>query len=161
MEYEQIEAHLADLGITSLGDSAPAPTDKQVWREISERTGGETPDMLSRLSQRYNGFRFPNGAFYHDPCYGHDVMVGWFLDSAELLQTFEDTRDTLPDDVVPIANDGSDNHLAIGVGPSNSGVIYFHIHDAPTDSHLYRLSDSVEHFLLSLHREDGDGVHVD
>jgi hypothetical protein len=155
--YEQIEAHLTDLGAAPLGGRAAGPMDEGVWPEIGERTGGDAPEALLWLSRRFDGFRFPDGAFYHDPRYERDVMVGWFLDGTELLETFEDTRDSLPDDVVPIANDGGDNHLAVGVGARNAGKVYYHIHDAPTDSRLYPLSDSIDDFLMSLHREDDNG----
>lgn len=161
MAYEQIEAHLVELGVAPLGNRASAPMNDRVWREIGDRTGGKVPEVLSWMSQRFDGFRFPNGAFYHDPRYGQDVMVGWFLDRVGLLETFEDTREALPHDIVPIGNDGSDNHLAIGVGPCNSGIAYFHIHDAPTDSRLYLVSASIEQFLLSLHREDHNDSQVD
>lgn len=157
MGYEQIEVHLADLGAAPLGSRAVGPMDERVWREIGERTGGDAPETLLRLSRRFDGFRFLGGAFYRDLRYNRDVMVGWFLDGTELLETFEDTRDSLPEDVVPITNDGGDNHVAVGVGPRNAGKVYFHIHDAPTDSRLYLLSDSIEEFLMSLHREDENG----
>lgn len=54
---------------------------------------------------------------------------------------------------VLLSNDGGDNHLAVGVGPANSGVVYFYLHDAPLDRNLYVIDESFEHFLGALHRE--------
>jgi hypothetical protein len=151
--FEEIEKHLVDLGVEPLGGGGHVPVGDEVWGEVAPQGGAHVPEVLRRLFARFGGFRFPEGALYHDPRYGGDVMVGWFLDGQEMLEAFEDTRDALPENVVPVSNDGGDNHLAVGVGPDNSGVVYFHVHDAPAGSNLYVVDDSVEHFLASLHRE--------
>lgn len=153
MAYEDIEQHLLGLGITPLGAGGHVPVGGEVWGEVGSQDGAHVPEVVRWLFHRFGGSRFPEGAFYHDPRYKVDVMLGWLLDESEILETFEATRDALPDDVVPISNDGADNHLAVGTGPGNRGVVYFHVHDAPLDANLYVVDDSIEHFLASLHRE--------
>ncbi len=153
MAYEEIEQHLLELGIAPLDAGGHVPVGEGVWGEVGPQGGGHVPEVVRWLFRRFGGSRFPEGAFYHDPRYGQDVMLGWLLDESELLEVFEATRGALPDDVVPISNDGADNHLAVGVGPENHGVVYFHVHDAPLDANLYVVDDSAEHFLASLHRE--------
>lgn len=152
MAFEDIERHLVALGISPCTAGGFSCVDDALWREVAPG-GAHVPDGLRWFFSRFGGSSFPGGVFYVDPRYGEDVMVGWFLDEAELRDAFESTRDDLPDDVVPIANDGGDNHLAAGVGPANSGVVYFRVHDAPLDRRLYIIDASFERFLRSLHRE--------
>lgn len=153
MAYEDIEKHLVELGVAPFSQGRQVPVEDEVWSQVGPQAGAHVPKVVRWLFTRFGGFDFPDGVFYFDPRYQKDVMVGWFFDEEELLQTFEDTRDALPADVVPISNDGGDNHLAVGVGSRNSGIVYFHVHDAPVDAQLYIVSDSIEQFLASLHRE--------
>lgn len=158
MAFEHVEQHLIDLGISPRG-TVFQPIPEEVQREIESATDGTYPPVLRWLFSRFGGFRLKGGASYFDPTYQDDVMLGWFLDAEELTHTFKFYREVLPPDVVPVANDGGDNFLCVGVGPANNGVVYFHVHDrgrgedggpAPLD----RISDSLEEFLLSLHREE-------
>jgi hypothetical protein len=153
MRYEEIENHLIELGIEPLTAEGYVPFGDEVWSRVAPQSGAYVPDAVRKLCARFGGFGFADGAFYHDPESGSDQMAGWFLDGPEMLEAFDAYGEVLPEGVVPITNDGMDNHLALGVGPSNSGVVYFHIHDAPLDEHLYVVNDSVEDFLMSLHRE--------
>ncbi len=125
---------------------------------LESASGGKFPPILTWLLSRFGGFEFGDGVFYFDPRYRRDVMLGWFSGADELIDTFESFREILPADVFPVANDGGDNLLCIGVRPSNNGVVYFHVHDAGRGedggpASPYRISDSLEQFLLSLHRE--------
>jgi hypothetical protein len=85
-------------------------------------------------------------------------MLGLFFGCDELLDAVESHGEALPRDVLAIADDGGGNLLCIGVGPTNADAVFFYehgkglVHDGP-DSPLYRIDDSLEHFLLSLHRE--------
>lgn len=158
MAYEQIEQHLLALGIAVLGGGthAATPDDDPVWRQIGPQQGAYVPSVVRWLVARFGGFAFPEGGYYFDPHLDKDVEVGWFLRHEELLETFAATRDSLPADILPITNDGGDNHLAVGIGPMNAGIVYVHIHDAPTDKNLYWASDSIEAFLCLLHGERAD-----
>jgi hypothetical protein len=153
MQYEDIERHLTELGIEPFSPKGYAPVGDEVWGRVAPQSGAHVPEVARRLFARFGGSHFPEGVFYHDPEDGGDAALGWFLGGPDMLQAFDAYGEVLPEDVVPITNDGMDNHLALGVGPSNSGVVYFHIHDAPLDEHLYVVNDSVEDFLMSLHRE--------
>jgi len=115
--------------------------------------GRHVPDSVRRFFARYGGASFSQGIFFYDSRARKDAMFGWFMDATEMIEAFNDTRGVLPDDVVPIANDGADNHVSVGVGPANAGVVYFHVHDAPLDDNLYVLAGSFQQFLRSLHPE--------
>lgn len=154
MAYEAIEKHLVEIGIAPLGGGEFTPIGGGIWDELELPEGARMPEVIQWFFERFGGSRFPEGVFYDDPKYGRDVMVGWFLDESELRDAWEATREELPADVVPIANDGGDNHVAIGVGAGNGGVVYFHVHDAPEGANLYEIDRSAEHFLASLHREE-------
>lgn len=153
MRYEDIENHLVGLGIEPLTPQGYVQVGDEVWGRVAPEAGAHVPDVIRKLYERFGGFRFPEGAFYYDPEVGGDVMAGWFLDGPEILDAAEAYGEVLPEDVLPISNDGMDNHLALGVGPRNSGVVYYHVHDAPLDEQLYVVNDSVEDFLMSLHLE--------
>ncbi len=153
MSYENIEKHFQDLGIKPVKGSN-VPVDDAVWNQIAPQGGAHVPKVVRWLLTHFAGNTFFEDVFYFNPRRQKDVLFGdWFLDQTELLETFEWTREVLPDDVVPISDDGGNNHLAVGVGAENSGGVYVHIHDALLDRHLYVVDDSIEHFLISLHRE--------
>jgi SMI1-KNR4 cell-wall len=158
MAFESVERHLVELGIAPMGEVfQPIPEETQ--RLLESAAGGKFPAILRWLFSRFGGFQFHDGVFYFDPRYQRDVMLGWFSDADELSDTFESFREALPTDMFPIANDGGDNLLCAGVGPSNNGAVFFHVHDAGRGddggpASPYRVSDSLEEFLLSLHREE-------
>lgn len=151
--FKDIKDHLDAIGVAPLGEGAPAVA-PSFWAGIEERTGGRVPSEVKDIYAVLGGFRFPEGAFYFDPKYQCDIQIGWFMDEAEVAEAFEDTRDNVPDDLLPLANDGGDNFLAVGIGEHNNGVVVFIVHDAPTPERIYTVDDSVAHFLRSLHGED-------
>jgi hypothetical protein len=153
MAFEDIEAHLFALGIAPLTDQFE-PIGAETWGAIEAASGGEFPEVVRWLFARFGGFRFDDSAYYLDRRRQTKALLGWFLDAAELTEAFEWTRVSMPHDMVPVANDGNNNFVCVGVGAENRGVVSFYIHNLPTDRRHYRLADSVEDFLHSLHRED-------
>jgi SMI1-KNR4 cell-wall len=148
MDMELIAGHLADLGARAISDGNAGAA----WDDIAEQAGAEPAALVRQIWGRYDGFRFPQGVYYPDPENGGDTMLGWFLDSAELTEVYEDTRETLPPTLVPISNDGADNHVCIDIG-SPAAPVSFHVHDAPIGEQISALAGSFEEFLLSLHPE--------
>jgi SMI1-KNR4 cell-wall len=153
MAYDDIEAHLSALGIVPLTDLFE-PIGEDTWRAIETASGGEFPEVVRWLFDRFGGFRFDESVYYHDHRRQAKALVGWFLDGVELTEAYESTRASLPANIVPLANDGNDNFVCVGVGPDNAGTVSFYLHDLPTERRHYRLSDSMENFLRALHRED-------
>lgn len=151
MAFEDLEEHLAELGIAPLDDEF-ASIDPRTWQSIEARAGGAFPAVVRWLFTRYGGFSFEHGAYYPDKHADTEAMFGWFVGGAELADSFESTRESMPRDVVPIANDGGDNFVCVGVGDGNRGQVSFYLHDAPDGQQLYPLAKSVEDFLHSLHR---------
>ena len=148
MSLEQTEHHLRDLGIDP--GVEPVPAD-----EVEQMTGARVPASLVRLLSLFAGGRIADPVYYFDPKYKRDVMIGWFLDRAELAETHESTSEVLARTLVPIANDGGDNLLLVETG-AEAGAVYFYEHGKELvdgKPPLYRVSPSLEQFVLSLHRE--------
>ena len=145
MRYEALEQHLR-----SLGAATGEPVDDAVWRELGPDGGAYVPDVLRWLFGRFAGSGLAC-AGYADPTTGRDVPFGFLLGPDALLSVHGDTREVLPDDVVPIEDDSSGNHLAVGVGRANAGQVFCYVHDAFLDENLYRVHDALEPFLFALH----------
>lgn len=152
--FADLEQHLLSLRLRPLRGEHFAPTSDEVWSRLSPGGNAHVPEVVRWFTSRFGGCLFDEGAFYFDPKVKRDVMVGWFLEEKELLSALEAYSESLPADVVLLTNDGGDNHLAVGVGAANSGVVYFHLHDAPLDRNLYVIDESIEHFFRALHREE-------
>ena len=60
------------------------PIDENTWRAIEAASGGEFPDVVRWLFDRFGGFRFDESVYYHDHRRQAKALVGWFLDAAEL-----------------------------------------------------------------------------
>jgi hypothetical protein len=153
MAFEDIEAHLFALGIAPLSDQFE-PIAAETWGAIEAASGGAFPEVVRWLFTRFGGFRFDDSAYYNDRRRQTKAIIGWFLDAAELTEAFEWTRASMPHNMVPLANDGNNNFVCVGVGAEHAGVVSFYLHDLPTDRRHYRLADSIEDFLRSLHRDD-------
>lgn len=155
MAFADLEQHLRDLGFTP-SDAPFSPALDGTLDEIEDRSGGELPEVARWLLVRFTGASSATGAFYADPRYQTGVMLGWFLGRDELIDAFETTRERLPADVVPIANDGGDNYLCVGVGAGNAGAVSFLVHDAPDvperPAH-YPIAPAIEPFLRGLYAE--------
>src|SRR5262245_46165828 len=157
MAFEDLEAHLIAIGISPPHNpfkpdevAVWKPIDASVWKPIEVEAGSAFPDVVRWLFARFGSFSFrPMGAYYFDPRYRSDVMLGWFLDAKELADVFEYTRENTPRDVVPLFNDGGDNFVCVRVG-EGAGDVWFSIHDAPLDKRLYKIHDSIETFLRNL-----------
>jgi hypothetical protein len=138
MSLDQIEHHLRALGI-----------------DLGVETADKAPASLEQLLARFAGARITDPVYYFDPKYKRDVMIGWFLDPAERAETYESISEVLARTLVPIANDGGDNLLLVETG-AETGAVYFYEHGKELvdgKPPLYRVSPSLEQFLLSLHRE--------
>lgn len=140
---ELLERHLIDLGVQPTGDTLQ-PTPPEV---IEQRIGQALPRTLRWLFSRFGGSHFTEGAYYFDPRYQADVMVGWLLDRDKILQALDTWDGVLPANLVPIADDGGSNLLLV----DTEGRVWFHQHDKAEPPYL--VDDSLDHFLGALHRE--------
>jgi len=152
MAFEDLEAHLQALGIAPLSDQFE-PIADETWQAIEAAAGGAFPEVVRWLFTRFGGSRFDDSTYYNDRRRQSKALFGWFVDAAELTEAFERTRGSMPDDMVPLANDGHGNFVCVSLGPDNAGVVSFYLPRLSTDRRHYRLADSVEDFLRSLHRE--------
>jgi hypothetical protein len=152
MAFDDLEAHLSALGIAPFSDQFE-PIPDETWQTIEAATGGAFPDVVRWLFTRFGGSRFDDGTYYIDPRRHSKTLFGWFLDAAELTEAFDRTRGSMPDDMVPLANDGHGNFVCVDVGAENAGVVSFYLPRLSTERRYYRLADSVEDFLRSLRRE--------
>ena len=149
MSDDKLAAHLISLGATTRS----SPLEDSTWQGLG-LDPAEIAHVARWLLDHFAGASFANGAAYTSD---DDDALGWLLDPAELIEAWEDTRECLPAALLPIENDGADNHLCVHL---QTGAVYQHVHDAPSTDHVEFLSDSLEEFLWSLrptnHTDDVD-----
>jgi len=147
MSFDALEEHLRSLGIASVGDSFE-PITLEVWQPLEAAAGGRFPDVVRWLFVRFGGFQFAEGALYDTPT-DRGRLFGAFLSGAELTAAFDDTRNSMPDSLVPIVEDGGGNYLCVDLA---SGAIAFWIHDAFLDRNIEPVAASAEAFFMSLYK---------
>jgi len=147
MAFEALQAHLESLGIEPLGD-AFEPIPAEVWQPIEAAAGGHFPPVVRWLFERYGGFTFEVGAVYDTPRH-RENLFGLFVSAAELAEAFDATRDSMPDSLVPLVDDGGGNYLSVDL---ETGAIAFWVHDAPLDRNVEPVAESAEAFFMSLYK---------
>jgi len=149
MAFEALEAHLRTLGIVPSGDSFEqiAP---EVWQPIEAAAGGRFPAVVRWLFERFGAFHFENGAVYDTPRH-RENLFGYFMSGREIADTYEDTRESIRDTLVPIADDASGNYLCVDLG---TGAIEYWIHDALLDRNVEPVATDAEAFFMSLYTVD-------
>jgi hypothetical protein len=150
MAFDALDAHLKSLGIAPLGD-AFEPIAQDVWQPIEAAASGRFPPVVRWLFDRFGGFHFEEGALYDTPR-ARKNLFGWFMSGADLANAFDATRESMPDSLVPIVDDGGGNYLSVDLA---TGAIAFWVHDAPRDRNLKPVAASAETFFQSLYQEPG------
>jgi hypothetical protein len=150
MAFEALEAHLKSLEITPLGD-AFEPITPDVWQPIEAAASGHFPDVVRWLFERFGGFHFEEGALYDSPRH-REISFGWFMSGAELANAYDATRDSMPDSLVPLVDDGGGNYLSVDLA---TGAIAFWVHDQLRDRNVLPVAASAEVFFQSLYKEHG------
>lgn len=152
MAFEQLEQHVIDLGGVKRRDGeALRPLDDAQQRELAALIDAPLPAALRWWWSRFGGgLDFVEPIAYRHPRSKEDIEVGWFLEAAEVRQALDDYSGSLAPHRIPIINDGGDNLIVV----DTDGSVYDHIHDAPLDRNTYRIADSFEQFVLSLHLGD-------
>jgi hypothetical protein len=149
MPFDALEAHLRSLGIRPTGE-AFEPIPAAVWQPIEVATGGRFPEVVRWLFERFGAFHFEDGALYDTPGHREDLF-GYFMPGRELAEAYEDTRESIPDTLVPIADDASGNYLCVDLA---TGAIAYWIHDAYLDRNVLPVAADPEAFFLSLYKGD-------
>ena len=150
MAFDALEAHLKTLGIAPLGD-AFEPIAAEVWQPIEAAASGHFPPGFRWLFERFGGFRFEGGALYDTPLY-RENLFGWFMSGADLADAYDATRDSMPDSLVPLVDDGGGNYLSVDL---STGAIAFWVHDALLDRNVEPVAASAEAFFQSLYKDHG------
>lgn len=150
MAFDALEAHLQSLGIAPLGDEFE-PIAPDVWRPIEATGSGHFPPVVRWLFDRFGGFRFEEGALYDTP-HHRENSFGWFMSGADLADAWDATRDSMPDSLVPLVDDGGGNYLSVDLA---TGAIAFWVHDAPRNRNVEPVAASAEAFFQSLYKEHG------
>src|SRR5512139_563253 len=120
MAFDALEAHLKSLGIAPLGD-AFEPIAQDVWQPIEAAASGHFPPVVRWLFERFGGFTFDEGALYDTPDH-RENLFGWFMSGPDLANAYDATRDSMPDSLVPLVDDGGGNYLSVDLA---TGAIAF------------------------------------
>ncbi len=149
MAFDALEAHLKSLGIAPLGDKFE-PIAANVWQPIEAAANGCFPSVVRWLFERFGGFRFEDGALYDTPR-RRENLFGAFMSGREIADTYEDTRESTRNTLVPIVDDSSGNYLCVDVA---TGAIEYWIHDALLDRNVEPVAADAETFFMSLYNVD-------
>ena len=69
----------------------------------------------------------------------------------EIADTYEDTRESIRNTLVPITDDASGNYLCVDLA---AGAIVYWIHDALLDRNVEPVAADAEAFFTSLYKVD-------
>lgn len=149
MPFNALEGHLRSLRIAPTGDTFE-PIAPDVWQPIEAATGGRFPDVIRWLFERFGAFQFEDGALYDTPRH-RENLFGAFMSGREIVDTYEDTRESIRDTLVPIVDDSSGNYLCVDLA---TGAIEYWIHDALLDRNVELVAADAEAFFTSLYTVD-------
>jgi hypothetical protein len=147
--FEALEARLRSLGIEPTGD-AFEPITPDVWQPIEAAARGRFPDVLRWLFERFGAFQFEHAVVYDTPRH-RENLFGCFMSGREIADAYEDTRESIRDTLVPIADDSSGNYLCVDL---STGAIEYWIHDALLDRNVEPIAANAEAFFVSLYKVD-------
>ena len=147
---DDLASHVMSLGglVTDEGPSFEPFDDKKLI-EIEHVVEAPIPPVLRWWWSTFGGaVKFAEPAVYRSRSGTEDIVLGWFLDAPEVLDTLDDYSGALHPHRFPILDDGGGNLLVV----DRDGSVWAHIHDALLDRNTYRVADSLEQFILSLRR---------
>lgn len=145
---------------TSIANTGPRLSSNLI-RDFEERHCVSFPDSYYKHLLEYNGGRPNPDSFSLQACpYGHECTIQLFhginypIISNSLEWVYNIVKPSLPDDLLPIACDGSGSHICIGWYGERLGEIYFwYFHDMPHDpsyEDVYFVSHDMCTFVNSL-----------
>jgi hypothetical protein len=158
--------YLIKCGITPLADEYLPLSEEQVqeledrfgvfppeYREIVMKYGGALFDRAvyyTPIDQRFKRIA-PGGSMTIDCIYGA-ISDDDRWDPNSLLANIENTRERMPDTMIPIAASGND-HICLGLSGADRNLVYYwDREEEPTVDYnnLYLIAHSFDEFLASL-----------
>jgi hypothetical protein len=145
-------------------DVGPRLSEAQV-HGLEHQLGIALPESYKSFLLRYNGGR-PKPEFFpidgYDRCSSNAVHyffgIGWSVQSINVDWNFRIYKGRLPEELLPIAGDGSGNLVCLAIRGARIGVVCFWDHDEehvpPTYNNVYLIAQTFTNFLESLHFED-------
>jgi len=122
----RLAGKLADLGIEPLDGETFQPFSGVQIAELRRTVNAQLPEEYERFLAAFgrSGFsRLVNCTPSAKPLY-----FGWFFGFDELLLAIECCRETLPETIIPIGEDGCGNLFCLGVAGKDFGKVYFNHH---------------------------------
>jgi SMI1/KNR4 family protein SUKH-1 len=162
---------LVELGIEPLDGGSFQPFTESQIAELRRKVDAQLPEKYERFLTVFgcSGFsREVNCTPTDKPLY-----FGWFFGFDELLLAIECSRETLPESIIPIGEDGGGNAFCLGVAGKDFGKVYFNNHclgwhadaesllrqgkEVPSDIRygiVHEVAPSFEQFIMNMSNEE-------
>lgn len=117
---------LIDLGIRPMGSETFQPFTDMELKHIEDKIAGNVPADYRDFLSRFGCSTFAtlvNCTPSEEPLY-----FGWFFSYEELIQAIDGLKESLPETIIPIAEDGGGNAFCLGVKGRDTGKVYYHNH---------------------------------
>lgn len=168
-----IEQHIARLGGIQVSDQAERAVTEADVAGVEAHINASLPDDYRAFLLKYGSGRphfgkevdFPL-ATYASGSFGIDSFIGAVpMKNAYcygLVDHYDQSREDLPDEILPIAEDGAGNYVCLAVKGDDKGRIYFWNHeefeteDVPTYRWLELIASSFDDFLSQFQVDDFD-----
>lgn len=141
---------LSELGgVTALNGGSLRPIDADEIKEIERRLGVSLPSSYRQLLASFGGASFRETIMFEPKVRLPDsvspenhamisVFYGGRSDAPrDLLSALDRYRDRMPEGLLPIASDGGGNQIAMGVGGTHDGQIFYWDHNREWDEDDY------------------------
>lgn len=149
-----------------------SPLSVKEIEQIEAKIGEDLPDAYRRMLVTYGGLSF-NDVFYHDPKVGQPTRFGWFFDYSELVDAVKSYAEAIPENMIPVGEDGGGNLYCLGIAGGDRNKVFFHDHcigwQADAEKYIergepvpaglryqtvYLIGESFESFILGLFSQD-------
>lgn len=139
-----MEGKLQELGLTPLDSDEFSPLSENDVEQIEELVGGRLPDDYRWFLLNYGASDFDQYAVF--PTAGGGIAPGTFF-GQDITAVLTECSDRMPQQVVPINDDGAGNLLCISLRPDSFGAILYQSHSVgwsdASDEDMAKLSTLV------------------
>ena len=123
---KDIADKLGELGIEPMGGEVYEPLSKTEITKVEEVANARLPEDYKWFLATFGRSSFSR--MVNCTPSGEPLYFGWFFGVSELVEAIENMKDTLPETIIPIGEDGGANLFCLGVAGGDIGKVYFHNH---------------------------------